>query len=243
MFDKNELKGMGWTLFKTAFVIILIMFAAAFVLNSALPSKTEYRATEMSRPSRGTQAYAGVEVLKRLNNPETYTAAKEFGPCVGIWAAHTRALRERAEKDWQDAGAQERGTEYRNFMELSRKTIETHAHELSRTIGHSDLFLRNLVRKGYEYRINWPSIKYIGHTKVNPDSGINRKLITLYFTDQGRIYSIMYTALTYTVDGKEEVKIIFDELQNRNTLDFQLVDSGSSGLSDYIKTLLQKAFS
>lgn len=242
MFNKNELKSMGWMLFKMAFVILLIMFAVVFVINSALPSKTEYKATEMSLPSRGTQAYAGVEVLKRLNNPETYTVAKDFGPCIGIWTAHTQALQKEAEKNWQDAGALDRGSEYYHFIELSRKTTETHTHELSNTIGYSDLFLRNLVRKGYEYRIHWPSIKYIGHTEVNPDFGVNRKLITLYFMDQGRIFSIMYTALTYTVDGEEVVGVIFDEPKNKNTLDFQLVDSGSSGLGDYIKTLLQRAF-
>ena len=192
----SDCRAAAFYLFKVVLMIIALLIVTGSVVNKILPDGQEYKVTRMEAPSPDSGPGRFMDLLKSLDNPDILSASIEYGNTAETYSAFVNTRKSYLEREWRNSGGNEHGGEYRSFMEFTRKSEEEHDNDRVRTVTRTDMFLRSLVDKGYQERIHWPSIKYIGHTSVVPVE-LGKVHYDIFFESQGRLFNTTFTALEY----------------------------------------------
>lgn len=222
--NKNFIIG---ALIVLAFLAILslpyvVSSGAKGAIEGAFASDTkEY--TIMDEPNEETPVGIVMKALKSLDEPNTLATSSKLIPT-------TEVAKQFADKCFLYYTKEDNGRMAENYKLDGKMSVSDFQFKMQAT---SDMILRRLIESGYTQRINWPNIKFLGYTYVEPGPSVESHM-RLYFADQGRVYKIHFRAI-YIQSGEKFLSGAFFES------DAHLVsmdDAGAANIKSFIRQLL-----
>lgn len=212
--------------FAIIIVIVIAVIVVVKILNPFEDKVLNY--TQMDQPEETTTVMKAFNAIRSLNNAHTAEIAEKACPDKKLLKKVINAYREKYKELWVSQGSHERGGTYETFMYYSSYTADSLDNDHSQMIIQTDKSLRDLIEKGYTYRISWPNIHYIGYTTTMSDIK-EVTLMVLYFEDQDRIFSV-------NIKGMKSSNLTGAYIKD---LSFSRVDNPTNSLKNFFKTLFK----
>jgi len=212
--------------------LIGVAYASGKLFGVAISSAFESEPLEYTAMEKGPEPSPITTVMDALHNLDktnTMKTAGEMAPSEELAKKYFDGMFKFWHDKWVGEGSRDYGLTYERYKEHAAvKSVSDKLFDMKAT---TDLMLRQLIDKGYAYRIDWPNIKYVGFTGVTPTLAEETKGV-LYFEDQGRIFKLQFVGLYASVGEKTLAGAFIKELV------FERADnSGAEDVKGFFKKL------